>query len=71
MQITKNNYAKYLGSTYLDDTYTKYTAPIAIFYMISIAGMVVAFEELQKRNSNIMFGYNFENLNSYNKMQKV
>lgn len=178
-KITKDNYSKYFGSTYLDDTYTKYTASIAIFYMISITSTVVAiifgvqwiiclintrktlskydkqdldeelqnaqeyekakiyltnnyfistykglhvytysdiswvysgsvngkfysinkfcirmflvdktkydtksldytkkeifneiFEELQKRNSNIMFGYNFENLNAYNKIQK-
>lgn len=41
-KITKSNYSKYFGSTYFDDTYTKYTTPIAIFYLISIASMVIA-----------------------------
>lgn len=40
-EINNSNYYKYFGSTYIDDTYTKYTSRIAIYHIIMIISVLV------------------------------
>lgn len=42
IKLTNDNYANYFGSTYLDDSYTKYTAQLAISLIIIIVSIVIA-----------------------------
>lgn len=40
-KISKDDFADYFGSTYLDDSYTKYTAQAAICGIITIVGIII------------------------------